>query len=164
MEIPSGPSSAELLETFAQTLEDVFEKVDETAAADARGGRDAYAEDGAWLAREEVADLAMKAEVLVAQGLMRSVPPGVSAEQYQQAMMRHNMMLQQRQQQQMMQQQAQQQQQKATPAKKKGAAKPPPAPTKAPSSQTRLPGPLTRWLAAPRPPTNTSWTESRRPG
>ena len=76
MEIPSGPSSAELLETFAQTLEDVFEKVDETAAADARGGRDAYAEDGEWLAREEVADLAMKAEVLVDQGLMRSVPPG----------------------------------------------------------------------------------------
>ena len=37
VEIPSGPSSAELLETFAQTLEDVFEKVDENAAAGERG-------------------------------------------------------------------------------------------------------------------------------
>ena len=76
VEIPSGPSSAELLETFAQTLEDVFEKVDETAAAGERGGRAAYAEDGEWLAREEVADLATQAEVLVDAGLMRSVPPG----------------------------------------------------------------------------------------
>ena len=76
VEIPSGPSSAELLETFAQTLEDVFEKVDENAAAGERGGRAAYAEDGEWLAREEVADLATQAEVLVDAGLMRSVPPG----------------------------------------------------------------------------------------
>lgn len=76
MEIPSGPSSAELLETFAQTLEDVFEKVDESASLGARGGRAAFAEDGEWLTREEVADLATKAEVLVDGGLMRSVPPG----------------------------------------------------------------------------------------
>jgi hypothetical protein len=76
VEIPSGPSSAELLETFAQTLEDVFEKVDESASLGARGGRASFAEDGEWLTREEVADLATKTTVLVDGGLMRSVPPG----------------------------------------------------------------------------------------
>ena len=77
VEIPSGPSSAELLETFAQTLEDVFEKADDTTAVGERGGRAVYAEDDSeWLTREEVADLAMKVEVLANGGLMRSVPPG----------------------------------------------------------------------------------------